>query len=158
MKFEIIRQGAVYPVKATEGSSGYDVFACEEVYIPPMDVAVVPTGLIVYMEPWYELQIRSRSGLALKNKIFVLNSPATIDSDYSCSKDAPLQEKLKYEIKVILFNLDRDNTFVVTPGDRIAQLVPQRIVPVPMLSIDGTDLSQPLSKKRRGGFGHTGIS
>ena len=70
------------PLYATEGSAGMDFFACGNYELIPGDVRLIRTGIAMEIPKGYELQIRSRSGLALKNKIFVLNAPGTIDSDY----------------------------------------------------------------------------
>ncbi|HSA33775.1 MAG TPA: dUTP diphosphatase [bacterium] len=131
--------GLTLPSYQTPGSSGADVRASIDTVIPPRGWAAVPTGLFCEMPDGWEIQVRSRSGLALKEGIFVLNSPGTVDSDY------------RGEIKVILANLS-DKEFVVKAGDRIAQLVLAKVERASFTRADrlsGTDRGD-------GGFGHTG--
>jgi len=127
------------PRYATSGSSGLDIYANESVEILPMGVAMVGTGISVEIPEKYEIQVRSRSGLAAKKGVFVLNSPGTIDADY------------RGEIKVILANFSKES-YTVNRLDRIAQLVPARVVQA------NFSLSDTLSDTNRGvgGFGHTG--
>jgi dUTP pyrophosphatase len=127
------------PAYATEGSSGLDVRADDDVLLPPLGRAVVPTGLAVAVPPGFEVQVRPRSGLAAKHGVTVLNAPGTIDADY------------RGEVGVILINLGPE-TFAVRRGDRIAQLVVApvtRVEPVEAASLDDTG-------RGAGGFGHTG--
>ena len=100
---------------------------------------MVPTGIFIQLPKGTEAQIRPRSGLAAKNGITVLNSPGTIDSDYTG------------EIKVILINLSNEN-FVVNPGDRIAQMVVARYERVEWNEV--ATLNE--TERGEGGFGHTG--
>ena len=130
------------PKAATVGSSGLDLAYADrdEVVIEPGKWAVLPTGIKIALEFGCEAQIRSRSGLAAKHGIMVLNSPGTIDSDY------------RGEIKVILMNFGT-SLFVVRQGDRIAQLVVSRVERVRLVegeSLDGT-------LRGDGGFGSTGV-
>lgn len=130
------------PTYATHGSSGFDLRADvpRVTVLPPGERAVIPTGLHFEIPEGYELQVRSRSGLAVKNGIFVLNSPGTVDSDY------------RDEVCVILCNLG-DQNFEIKPGDRIAQGV---IVGVEKASlIEVSEVSR--EEDRGGGFGSTGI-
>lgn len=131
--------GITLPTYQTIGSSGADVRAATDQNIPAHGWGAVPTGLFCEIPPGWELQVRSRSGLALKEGIFVLNSPGTVDSDY------------RGEIKVILANLS-DKEFSVKAGDRIAQLVLAKVETArftPAETLSGTD-------RGAGGFGHTG--
>ncbi len=129
------------PRYMTEGSSGMDLHAAvdENETIMPGESALISTGLMVAVPPGYELQIRPRSGLAVKQGIGILNSPGTIDSDY------------RGEIKVILMNLGRE-PFMVSRSDRIAQMV---LCPVPRAVLKETD-ELPPTDRSSGGFGHTG--
>ncbi len=131
------------PVFKTEGSAGCDVCAyiTENVVIPKGKHTLIKTGLYAEVPVGYELQVRPRSGLALKNGVTVLNTPGTIDSDY------------RGEIGVILINLG-DEDFTVHNGDRIAQLI---LSPVTQFSFTRVE---ELSKTERGegGFGHTGVN
>ena len=110
-----VEDGVLAPSYQSSGSSGMDVRAhlSESLVIKPGRSVLVPTGLYLEIPSGYEVQVRSRSGLALKNGIMVLNSPGTIDSDY------------RGEIKVILMNLSSED-FVINNNDRIAQLVLSR--------------------------------
>ena len=102
-------------------------------------IAAIDTGLYLEIPEGYEVQVRSRSGLALKNGIIVLNSPGTIDSDY------------RGEIKVILVNLSSQD-YVLNPGERIAQMVIARFERIEWESVEV--LSD--TERGAGGFGHTG--
>ena len=129
------------PKYETEGSSGMDLAAHIEnsVQIEPGNTIMVPTGIAVSIPKNFEIQIRPRSGLAAKNKISVLNTPGTIDSDY------------RGEIKVILINLS-EKTFIVEKGARIAQMVLCPIVKARFKEVES------LGETPRGssGFGSTG--
>ena len=127
--------------RMTVGSAGYDLHAaCDgEMIVEPGKVVLVPAGFEMAVPPGYEAQVRPRSGLALKSRIGLLNSPGTIDSDYSG------------EVGVILFNFG-DTVFTVSRGDRIAQMVICSLPETELVEIgtlEGTD-------RGSGGFGHTG--
>lgn len=127
---------------ADDGSSGFDIRANHDAIVYPNDVKLIKTGFFVEMPKGIELQVRSRSGLALKKKITVLNSPGTVDSSY------------RGEIGVILKN-DSSEPFEIFRGDRIAQGVFAK-VEYPCLIVTTEPLSQ--SERGEGGFGHTGIN
>ena len=131
--------GLPLPAYATPGAAGMDVVAAEDLTLAPGSRAAVSTGFAIAIPAGYEVQVRPRSGLALKHGITCLNTPGTIDSDY------------RGEVKVILANLG-DEAFAVARGDRIAQLVP---APVLRARIDEVDM---LDDTARGtdGFGSTG--
>lgn len=137
----VVSPGTTLPFKATPGSSGYDLTArvSSPVELAPLERRVVPTGIHISLPIGYEAQVRPRSGLAAKRGISVLNSPGTIDADYTG------------EIGVILVNLSPTNV-VVEPGERIAQLVFQRIEVPTLVSVEA--LSQ--TDRGSGGFGSTG--
>jgi dUTP pyrophosphatase len=129
------------PHYATAGSSGMDIRADLEqsITLKPLERVLVPTGLFMELPGGFEGQVRPRSGLAIKQGITCLNTPGTIDSDY------------RGEIKIILINLS-DMEQVISPGDRIAQLV---ISPVSQASwIESASLE--ITERNEGGFGHTG--
>ena len=130
------------PTYATLGSSGMDLRADlkETLELKPFERQLVPTGLYVEIPFGYELQVRPRSGLALKNGITCLNSPGTIDSDY------------RGEIKVLLINLS-NQTQSICNNDRIAQMVLHKIEHAQLLVV--AELNE--SIRNIGGFGHTGI-
>ncbi len=129
------------PAYATEGSSGMDLRANleAEVKLEPLDRFLVPTGLFVEIPLGYEAQVRPRSGLAIKQGITCLNSPGTVDADY------------RGELKVILVNLSKEPQ-VIHHGDRIAQMVIQKVEHAVLLQVDV--LSE--TERGEGGFGHTG--
>lgn len=129
------------PAYATDGAAGADLRAClsEPVCIPAHSAKLIPTGLFFEIPPGYEVQVRPRSGLALKNQVTVLNSPGTIDSDY------------RGELQVILMN-HSDVDFVVTPGMRIAQMVVASCVQAQFVEAEALTTSD----RGTGGFGHTG--
>ncbi|TPG21651.1 dUTP diphosphatase [Sphingomonas koreensis] len=127
------------PAYASAGAAGMDVVAAEDVTIAPGGRHAVATGFAMAIPEGYEVQVRPRSGLALKHGVTCLNTPGTIDSDY------------RGEIKVILANLGQD-LFDVRRGDRIAQLVP---APVQRAMLDEVaELDQ--TTRGGGGFGSTG--
>ncbi len=130
------------PSYSTEGSAGMDIYASLEspVSIEPGGISLIPTGLAIALEPGYECQVRSRSGLALKYGIFALNSPGTIDSDY------------RGEINIILANFGK-KPIVISNGDRIAQLVIARYEKAEWELVD----ELPATNRGIGGFGSTGI-
>jgi dUTP pyrophosphatase len=135
------------PTYEKEGDSGFDIraFVNKPIEIEPGQRMLIPTGLYFEIPLGYELQVRSRSGLALKNGIMVLNSPGTVDSGY------------RGEIGVILYNTDTSNPFYVHNGDRIAQGVIAAVQTMGKTKFIKTDqLSS--SDRGTGGFGSTGIN
>ena len=132
-------EGLPLPAYATRGAAGMDVLAAEDVTLAPGARHAVATGFAVAIPPGYEIQVRPRSGLALKHGISVPNTPGTIDSDY------------RGELKVILINHGAQ-AFAIARGDRIAQLV---LAPVTQAAWD--EVAQLDDTARgAGGFGSTG--
>ena len=127
------------PAYATAGAAGMDVVAAEDVVLAPGARHAVATGLAMAIPPGYEVQVRPRSGLALKHGVTCLNTPGTIDSDY------------RGEVKVILANLG-DAAFTVARGDRIAQLVPAPVQRAELEEVGTLDETA----RGIGGFGSTG--
>ena len=129
------------PGYATEGSAGMDIRAHLEgpLHLQPLERALVPTGVFLEIPEGFEVQVRPRSGLAIKQGITCLNTPGTIDSDY------------RGEIKIILINLSGEAQSI-QPGDRIAQLVVQRVERAALKAV--TQLSD--TGRSAGGFGSTG--
>ncbi len=129
------------PNYKTDGASGMDLMALlnQPINLKPNSSCLVPTGIAVAFSSDYEIQIRPRSGLAVKNNISVLNTPGTIDSDY------------RGEIKVILFNHGK-NDFKINNKDRIAQMI---LTPVIKMEFKETD-NLPETVRGEGGFGSTG--
>lgn len=142
MKIKVKTMSGVLPVYETEGAAGMDIRAYldEPVDIMPGKRALVPTGLFLEIPTGYEVQIRARSGLAVKYGIGLTNGIGTIDSDY------------RGEIKVSLINWGEEK-FTVNNGDRIAQMVVCRYEKAELQ--EATQLSQ--TERGSGGFGHTGI-
>jgi len=142
VEIKIVNQSAnPLPHYATEGSSGLDLRANinEPIKLRSLERTLVPTGLFMEIPQGYEAQVRPRSGLAIKHGLTCLNTPGTIDSDY------------RGEIKIVLVNLSSE-PHIIEPGDRIAQLVLQKVEKVEWKQVDiltETDRSQ-------GGFGSTG--
>lgn len=139
---KVIDASGRLPRYSTPDSAGMDVraFLSEPVTLAPGARALIPTGLRVQLPRGFEMQMRPRSGLALRHGITLLNTPGTIDADY------------RGEIGVILINLSQE-PFTVNDGDRIAQMVVARYAAVvwqPVESLDG-------SERGEGGFGHTGV-
>ena len=130
------------PKYETSGSSGMDLSANIEnsIKIEPGKTSIIPTGISVSIPENFEIQIRSRSGLAAKSQVSVLNSPGTIDADY------------RGELKVILINLS-NKTFVVEKGARIAQMVLCPIVKAKLKEVDNLEDTI----RGEGGFGSTGL-
>lgn len=129
------------PTYATSGSSGMDIRANLDVpqSLQPLERAAIPTGIFIEIPQGYEVQVRPRSGLALKQGITVLNTPGTIDADY------------RGEIKVILINLSQEEQ-VIQHGDRIAQLVVQKVEQAVWKEVEELEVTE----RNAGGFGHTG--
>lgn len=132
-------QGLPLPAYATPGSAGMDICAAEDFQLWNGQTVVLKTGFAIEVPEGFEVQVRSRSGLAAKHGIFVLNSPGTIDSDY------------RGEVFVILSHAGR-NAHIITRGDRIAQLVL-----APVTKAEGVEVAE-LSSTSRGvcGLGSTG--
>ena len=129
------------PEYATTGSSGMDIRANLEVAqsLQPLERALIPTGLFIELPAGFEIQVRPRSGLAIKQGITCLNTPGTIDADY------------RGEIKIILINLSQEEQ-LIQPGDRIAQLVLQRVDKAIWQEVNELKITA----RNAGGFGHTG--
>ena len=132
-------EGLPLPAYATLGAAGMDVVAAEDVVIAPRARHPVATGLALAIPEGFEIQVRPRSGLALKHGITVPNTPGTIDSDY------------RGELKVLLIN-HGDEPFAIARGDRVAQLVLAPVVQAAWDEVDELDSTQ----RGAGGFGSTG--
>jgi dUTP pyrophosphatase len=129
------------PDYATEGAAGMDIkaFLAGPLQLAPMERALIPTGLFIQLPGGFEAQIRPRSGLAINQGITCLNSPGTIDSDY------------RGEIKIILINLSGQDQ-IIQPGDRIAQMVIQKVERAILEIV--TELNT--SVRAKNGFGSSG--
>jgi len=137
-----LREDARLPEQAYAGDAGLDLATCEPVELGPGERAVVPTGLAVAIPEGYAGFVQPRSGLAAKRGISVVNSPGLVDSGY------------RGEVRVVLLNTDRSETFTAEPGERIAQLV---VLPVPALEVREVDELPPSERGARGfGSSHAG--
>lgn len=157
IQIKLVREGAQVPAYATSGSAGLDVAACfkfaddikcpegiasvvdDTLFISPGSRVLIPTGIAVALPEGTEIQVRSRSGLALKQGLSVLNAPGTIDSDY------------RGEIGVILTN-SSNHTQQIKSGDRIAQLVFAKVERAEFELVESLDETQ----RGAGGYGSTG--
>lgn len=129
------------PKYETSGAAGMDVRAniTEPIVLGSLERTLVPTGLKIAIPEGYEVQVRPRSGLALKHGITLLNTPGTIDSDY------------RGELKMIIANMSKDS-YTITPGERIGQLVLNKVEQIEWEVVETLDETE----RGAGGFGHTG--
>jgi len=129
------------PRYMTPQSSGMDICAAtkENQVIPVGSIEVIPTGIAIALPPGFEAQIRPRSGLAFKHGIGIINAPGTIDADY------------RGEIRIALVNLGKQ-AYTVHRGDRIAQMIVQKVYQAEMEVVDTLEETE----RNEGGFGHTG--
>ncbi len=137
----VLEEGAELPTYGSEEAAGADVraYITDEVILNPGESRLIPTGLRFEISKGFEIQVRPRSGLALKHGVTVLNTPGTIDSDY------------RGEVGIILINHGK-KTFVITPKMRIAQLV---FAPVIQACYKEEECLK-TTERGEGGFGHTG--
>ena len=145
IKVKALTPTATLPRQATSEATGYDLFSDQDIVMRVGDVKAIGTGLkfdMTMLQPQIDVQIRSRSGLALNKQVFVLNSPGTIDHDY------------QGEIKVILMNFG-DEPFTISKGDRIAQMVFGLKTDVLLAFSDR--FPEDTTTRGDGGFGSTGI-
>ena len=140
-KIKIKIKGKYIPQYQSEQAAGCDLYADidDPVVLKPGEYNIVPTGVKIELPLGYEAQVRPRSGMAMRHGVGILNAPGTIDADY------------RGEIKVILFNLGQES-FRIESGDRIAQLVFNRVVQAQFILVD--KLKE--TKRGSGGFGHSG--
>lgn len=145
---------AKLPTYATDGSAGADIYAVERTMLLPKKVTKVATGLGCNLPPMFEMQVRPRSGLSTKHELLLINSPGTIDADF------------RGELMVSLYNLGPE-TYMVEPGDRIAQLVVAPITRGMFFWLETDDRLRPrlvsdpeqesaAAPRGAGGFGSTG--
>ena len=132
--------GLPLPARATEGSAGYDVASAEDLVLAPMERRLVKTGFSFAIPAGFEMQVRPRSGLALKHGVSLPNTPATIDSDY------------RGELMIAMINLGAES-FSISRGMRIAQLIIARVEAPAMVEVE----ELPVSVRGTGGFGSTGV-
>ena len=140
VKLTKIHEEAIVPKYAHPGDSGMDIYSVKDYSISPLGRRLIETGLTVEIPLGYEIQVRPKSGLALKSGITVLNTPGTIDSGY------------RGEIGVILFNSNQES-YSVKKGDKIAQIVLQKVETIEFEEVSKLEESV----RNTGGFGSTGI-
>ena len=142
VQVKVVREkGVKLPKYETEGSAGMDVRANikEPIILKSLERILIPTGLKVAIPEGYEIQVRPRSGLAIKHGITMLNTPGTIDSDY------------RGELKVIVVNLSNE-AYTIEPNERIGQFVLNKIEQIEFVEVQELDSTE----RGEGGFGHTG--
>ena len=142
VQVKVVREkGVELPKYETGGSAGMDVRANikEPITLKSLERILIPTGLKVAIPEGYEIQVRPRSGLAIKHGITMLNTPGTVDSDY------------RGELKVIVVNLSNE-AYTIEPNERIGQFVLNKIEQIEFVEVEELDSTE----RGEGGFGHTG--
>jgi dUTP pyrophosphatase len=141
LRYSFVRAGAVAPSRAHDGDAGLDLHAAEPALLGPGDRASVGTGIAVAIPDGHAGLVLPRSGLALRHGIALVNAPGLIDPGY------------RGELRVLLLNTDRSQTFEVSPGDRIAQLTLVRFEAPELEPAEELDLTA----RGTGGFGSSGL-
>lgn len=141
VKFKKLNPDAILPDYAHIGDAGMDLYSVEDLVIEPLTWKLVKTGLACELPHGTEGQVRSKSGIALKNGVFVLNTPGTVDENY------------RGEIGVILYNLNTKEPFVIKKGQKIAQYVIANVEYVDTIEVETLDETD----RGEGGFGSTGL-
>jgi dUTP pyrophosphatase len=141
LSIQRLRDDAVVPTRAYAGDAGLDLASCERVELGPGERATVATGLAVAIPDGYAGFVQPRSGLASRHGITIVNTPGLVDSGY------------RGELKVILLNTDANETFVVEPGMRIAQLVVMQVPGIDPVEVD----ELPESERGVRGFGSSAV-
>ena len=142
VEVKVVREkGVELPKYETKGSAGMDVRANikESITLKSLERILIPTGLKVAIPEGYEIQVRPRSGLAIKYGITMLNTPGTVDSDY------------RGELKVIVVNLSNE-AYTIEPNERIGQFVLNKIEQIEFIEVEELESTE----RGEGGFGHTG--
>ena len=142
VEVKVVREkGVELPKYETKGSAGMDVRANikESITLKSLERILIPTGLKVAIPEGYEIQVRPRSGLAIKQGITMLNTPGTVDSDY------------RGELKVIVVNLSNE-AYTIEPNERIGQFVLNKIEQIEFIEVEELESTE----RGEGGFGHTG--
>ncbi|MCI7003584.1 MAG: dUTP diphosphatase [Eubacteriales bacterium] len=141
VKFKKLNKDAIIPDYAHKGDAGMDLYSIQDDIIEPLTWKLIPTGLACELPEGTEGQVRSKSGIALKNGVFVLNTPGTVDENY------------RGEIGVVLYNLNTKEPFVIKKGQKIAQYVINAIEYVDTIEVEQLDSTD----RGEGGFGSTGL-
>lgn len=137
----VLEDGVQEPFYATVGAAGMDIKANikESIVLKPLERKLIPSGIKMAIPEGYEVQVRPRSGLALKHGISIVNTPGTVDADY------------RGDIGVIIINLSNED-YIINPGERIAQLVLNEVTQMKLQKVTSLDKTE----RGEGGFGHTG--
>lgn len=162
VKIALCRPDARLPSYARRGDAGMDITAAEEVVLAPGETRLVPTGIKVAIPQGYELQVRPRSGISLNTPLRIPNSPGTIDSGFRDEVQILMtngssmagQDSLPVPDLKITSKGNRKGTYVISKGDRIAQLVLHRVPSVLWEMVDSVENE---GVDRAGGFGSTGV-
>ena len=141
VEFKKLDPDAIIPDYAHEGDAGMDLYSIKDEVIEPLSWKLIPTGLACKLPKGTNGEVRSKSGIALKNGVFVLNTPGTVDENY------------RGEIGVILYNLNTKEPFVIKKGQKIAQYVINSIEYVDTIEVDVLDETS----RGEGGFGSSGL-
>ena len=141
VKFKKLNKDAIIPDYAHKGDAGMDLYSIQDDIIEPLTWKLIPTGLACELPEGTEGQVRSKSGIALKNGVFVLNTPGTVDENY------------RGEIGVVLYNLNTKEPFVIKKGQKIAQYVINAIEYVDTIEVEQLDSTD----RGEGSFGSTGL-
>ncbi len=144
VKIKIVAEkNSILPKYMTKGAAGMDVYVNTQdpILIKSMERVLLPTGIKMEIPYGYEIQVRPRSGLAIKHGLTLLNTPGTIDSDY------------RGEIKIIMINLAKED-YTINPGERIGQLVLKKVYKAEFEQVEKLEETD----RNEGGFGHTGKS
>lgn len=141
VQFKKLHPDAIIPDYAHAGDAGLDLYSIQEDIIEPLSWKLIPTGLACKLPKGTEGQVRSKSGIALKNGVFVLNTPGTVDENY------------RGEIGVMLYNLNTKQAFEIKKGQKIAQYVINAVEYVKTEEVDVLDETS----RGQGGFGSTGL-
>lgn len=141
VEFKKLHPDAVIPDYAHNGDAGMDLYSIQDDVIEPLTWKLIPTGLACKLPEGTNGEVRSKSGIALKNGVFVLNTPGTVDENY------------RGEIGVILYNLNTKDPFIIKKGQKIAQYVINAIEYVETVEVKELDATN----RGEGGFGSTGL-
>ena len=141
MKVKRLDKGLPVPCYANLGDAGLDLYSAVDVRIEPLHRVMIPTGLAIALPQGYAGFVQPRSGLALKKGLSIVNTPGLVDSGY------------RGELKVIAINTDTDEPIDIARGERVAQLVVQRVLAVDLVEVDELDETE----RGEGGFGSTGL-